>query len=131
MTVVAIRIMIANNFLPVVLAGTGFITVTILIRCLTVHGPLYVALAAMAVMTAVFFIQLSRRLEETARDILAYRSQREKLIAELERARDQAERDRKRAEEERAGQVAVPRYHEPRAQDAAQRHHGFFGDPQP
>jgi two-component system, cell cycle sensor histidine kinase PleC len=99
MTVVAIRIMIANNFLPVVLAGTGFITVTILIRCLTVHGPLYVALAAMAVMTAVFFIQLSRRLEETARDILAYRSQREKLIAELERARDQAERDRKRAEE--------------------------------
>ena len=126
MTVVAIRIMIANNFLPVVLAGTGFITVTILIRCLTVHGPLYVALAAMAVMTAVFFIQLSRRLEETARDILAYRSQREKLIAELERARDQAERDRKRAEEGEPGQVAVPRYHEPRAQDAAQRHHGFF-----
>jgi two-component system cell cycle sensor histidine kinase PleC len=99
MAVVAIRIMIASNFLPVVMAGTGFITLAILIRCLTAHGPLYVALGAMAVMTAVFFIQLSRRLEETARDILAYRSQREKLIAELERARDQAERDRRRAEE--------------------------------
>ena len=35
----------------------------------------------MAVMTAMFFILLSRRLEETSRDILAYRSQREKLIA--------------------------------------------------
>jgi two-component system cell cycle sensor histidine kinase PleC len=99
MTVAAIRIMIAGNFLPVVVAGTGFITLVILIRCLTAQGPLYVALGAMAVMTAVFFIQLSRRLEETARDILAYRSQREKLIGELERARDQAERDRKRAEE--------------------------------
>ncbi len=100
MTVVAIRIMIADNFLPVVIAGTGFHhRSTIVIRCLTVHGPLYVALGAMAVMTAMFFIQLSRRLEETSRDILAYRSQREKLIAELERARDQAERDRKRAEE--------------------------------
>ena len=99
MTLAAIRIMIAGNFLPVVMAGTGFITLVILVRCLTAQGPLYVALGAMAVMTAVFFIQLSRRLEETARDILAYRSQREKLIAELERARDQAERDRKRAEE--------------------------------
>ncbi len=99
MTVAAIRIMIAGNFLPLVIAGTGFITLTIVVRCLTAQGPLYVALGAMAVMTAMFFILLSRRLEETSRDILAYRSQREKLIAELERARDQAERDRRRAEE--------------------------------
>ena len=99
MAVVAIRIMIASNFLPVVITGTGFITLAILVRCLTEQGPLYIALGAMAVMTEVFFIQLSRRLQETARDMLVFRSQREKLIAELERARDEAERDRKRAEE--------------------------------
>jgi len=99
MAVVAIRIMIAGNYMPVVITGTGFITLGILARCLLEPSPLYIVLGTMAVIVEVFFIQLARRLQENARDMLNYRAQRERLIIELERARDEAERDRKRAEE--------------------------------
>ncbi|MFO1088241.1 MAG: ATP-binding protein [Hyphomicrobiales bacterium] len=99
MAVVAVRIMISSNYMPVVITGTGFITLGILMRCLIEATPLYVVLGTMAVMIEVFFIQLARRLQENARDMLVYRAQRERLIVELERARDEAERDRKRAEE--------------------------------
>jgi two-component system cell cycle sensor histidine kinase PleC len=99
MTVVAVRIMIANNFMPVVIAGTGFITLAIAVRCLIEAAPLYVALGAMAVVVEVFFIQLAMRLQETARDMLIFKAQRERLIDELNVAREQAEASRVRAEE--------------------------------
>jgi len=97
--VVAVRIMIANNFMPVVIAGSGFITFAIAIRCLTEATPLYVALGAMAVLVEVFFIQLALRLQETARDMLIFKAQRERLIDELKLAREQAENSRQKAEE--------------------------------
>ncbi len=99
MTVVAVRIMIANNFMPVVIAGSGFISFAIAIRCLTEASPLYVALGAMAVIVEVFFIQLARRLQETARDMLIFKAQRERLIDQLNSAREQAEASRLKAEE--------------------------------
>jgi len=99
MSVVAVRIIIANNFMPVVIAGSGFITFAIAIRCLTEASPLYIALGAMAVIVEVFFIQLARRLQETARDMLIFKAQRERLIDELHNAREQAEASRATAEE--------------------------------
>ncbi|MGE0212031.1 MAG: sensor histidine kinase [Parvibaculaceae bacterium] len=99
MAVAAVRIMIASNFMPIVVAGTGFITFNIMVRCILEAQPLYVVLGGMAFVVELFFLQLSRRLQETARDMLIFKAQREKLIEELKRARDQAEAARERAEE--------------------------------
>ena len=98
MAVIAVRIMIASNYLPVILAGTGFITFNIAIRCTIEAEPLYIALGAMAIITEIFFIQLSKRLEKTARDMLIFKAHREKLISELEQARSEAEIGRELAE---------------------------------
>ena len=99
MTVVAVRILIAANFMPVMLAGTGLITLAIVIRCIMEGDALYVIMGAIAIIVEIFFIQLSRRLQSTARDMLIFKSQREKLIDELQKERDRAEQARKRAEE--------------------------------
>jgi len=99
MTVVAVRILIAANFMPVVLAGTGLITLSIVLRCIMQADALYAIMGAIAVIVEIFFIQLSRRLQSTARDMLIFKSQREKLIHELQAERDRAERARRRAEQ--------------------------------
>ncbi len=99
MAIVAIRIMIASNFMPVVVAGTGFIATCILLRCTMEAAPYYVSLGAMVIVTEVFFFQLARRLQSTAKDMLIFKSQREKLIAELRAAKEEAEADRASAEE--------------------------------
>ncbi len=99
MAVAALRVMIASNFMPIVIAGTGFITLNILIRCIAEGGALYLALGGMAIVLELFFILLARRLQDNARDMLIAKAQRERLIEELRRARDQAEAARERAEE--------------------------------
>jgi len=99
MAVAAVRIMIASNFMPIVVAGTGFITFNILVRCIVEAEPLYVVLGGMAIVLELFFIQLARRLQDSAREMLIFKAQRERLIEELRQARDQAEAARERAEE--------------------------------
>jgi two-component system, cell cycle sensor histidine kinase PleC len=99
MAVTAVRIMMASNFMPVVIAGTGFITFNVAIRCLMEADPLYTGLGAMAIALEVFFIQLSMRLQETARDMLIFKSQRETLIDELKREREAAEAAQHKAED--------------------------------
>ncbi len=99
MAVVAIRILISASFMPVVLAGSGVITFNIVLRSLDMGDPLYFAVGALAVIVGLFFIQLARRLQSAARDMLIIRSQRERLIDELKKERDRAERARLRAEE--------------------------------
>ncbi len=99
MTIVAVRILISASFMPVVLAGTAVITLNIVLRCLLEGAPLYIVMGMIAVIVEIFFIQLSRRLQSTARDMLIFRSQRERLIEELRKERDKAERARRRAEE--------------------------------
>jgi len=99
MTVVAVRILIAANFMPVMLAGTGLITLAIVTRCIMEGAPLYIIMGTIAIIVEIFFIQLSRRLQSTARDMLIFKSQREKLIDELQKERDRADRARRRAEE--------------------------------
>ena len=99
MAIIAVRVMIASNFMPVVIAGSGFIAFNLLIRCTLEAEPYYVALGTMVIVTEVFFIHLARRLQATARDMLIFKSQREKLIEELLAAKTQAESARTRAEE--------------------------------
>ncbi len=99
MAVAAVRILISASFMPVVLAGSGVITFNIVLRSLDMGHPVYFAVGALAVIAGLFFIQLARRLQSAARDMLVIRSQRERLIDELKRERDRAEKARLRAEE--------------------------------
>ena len=98
MVVIAVRIMIASNYMPVIIAGTGIITFAIVIKCTMVGTPLHIGLGAMAFLAEIFFIQLARRLQKTARDMLVFKAQRESLIAELEEAKKEAENGRQHAE---------------------------------
>ena len=99
MAVIAVRIMIAANYVPVIIAGTGFITFNVAIRCMLETDPLYIALGAMAIGLEIFFIQIAMRLQGTARDMLIFKAHREQLIGELQREKERAEQARNHAEE--------------------------------
>jgi two-component system cell cycle sensor histidine kinase PleC len=99
MAVNAVRIMIAANFMPVIIAGTGFMTFNIAIRCILEGDPMSVALGAMAIALEIFFIQLASRLQDISRDMLIFKAQREQLIQELKIQKDKAESERQKAEE--------------------------------
>jgi two-component system cell cycle sensor histidine kinase PleC len=99
MAVIAVRIMIAANFMPVVIAGTGFMTFNVAIRCILEGDTLSVALGAMAIALEIFFIQLAQRLQEISRDMLIFKAQKERLIEELRVEKEKAEEARVKAEE--------------------------------
>ncbi len=99
MAAMAIRLLVANNFLPLVTTGGGVIALGVAIRSLMAGETLHLAMAGMIVVLGLFFLQLSRRLQLTTREMLQYRYQREQLIRDLARQRDAAERARQQAEE--------------------------------
>jgi two-component system cell cycle sensor histidine kinase PleC len=99
MAVTAIRIMIAANFMPIIIAGTGFLTFNVAIRCMLAAEPLYISLGAMAIALEIFFIQIALRLQETARDMLIFRGQKEELIQQLINQKIEAENARAKAED--------------------------------
>ena len=98
MVVTALRFLIVNNFMPVLVAGTGIMTIGVAARCIIQFDPLYVSLAAILVTLEVLFLFIARQLQETARDRLIFRGQKDILIEELKRARDQAEDQKEKAE---------------------------------
>ena len=99
MAVIAVRIIVAANFIPILLAGTGFIAIAVAIRCAFEGTEFHLEIAAVALVVEVFLLQLSRRLQETAREMLTYKRQREDLIERLERAKHLADDAREKAEE--------------------------------
>jgi two-component system cell cycle sensor histidine kinase PleC len=99
MAVIAVRIMIAGNFMPIIIAGTGFMTFNIAIRCILEGDTLYIALGVMAIALEIFFIQISTRLQIVARDMLIFKAQKERLMAELAMQKDRAEEARAQAED--------------------------------
>jgi len=106
MIMVAARIMISANFMPIIIAGTGLITFVLALRCIGESGYLYAGLGALAIGCQIFFVMLARKLQETARDMLIFKAQKEELVSRLvverdraETAKADAEREKQRAEE--------------------------------
>jgi two-component system cell cycle sensor histidine kinase PleC len=91
MGVIPVRIMIAANFMPIVLAGTGVMTAVVAARCAIAGEALYLALGAMAIILEIVLVQIARRLQETARDMLIFKAERERLIEELRHEKEAAE----------------------------------------
>ena len=99
MAVIAVRLLIVNSFMPVLVAGTGILTIGVAVRCVWEAEPVYYALAGTIVSLEAFFLLVARNLQETARDMLIFRSQKDRLIADLRREKANAEDEKKKAEE--------------------------------
>ncbi len=99
MAVIAVRLLIVNSFMPVLIAGTGILTIGVAVRCVWEAEPVYYALAGTIVSLEAFFLLVARNLQDTARDMLIYRAQKDQLIADLRREKAKAEEEKKRAEE--------------------------------
>ncbi len=98
MAVSAVRFMVVNNFMPVLIAGTGVMTLGVALRCVLQHDPVYLGLAGILITVEVFFLFIARQLQSTARDMIVYRNQKDLLIGELKDARDHAEHEKHKAE---------------------------------
>ena len=98
MSVSVVRLLVVANFMPVLIAGTGVISIGVAVRCVAEHDVVYYALAGMIITLEVFFLFVSRQLQETARDRLIFRAQKDSLIAELQQERDRAEVEKEKAE---------------------------------
>ena len=98
MVVSVTRFLVVNNFMPVLIAGTGVITIGVSMRCASEGGAVYFALAGLIITLEVFFLFIARQLQETARDMIIYRNQKDVLIAQLKQERDRAENETEKAE---------------------------------
>lgn len=99
MAVVAVRLLIVNSFMPVLVAGTGGLTVGVALRCISQPEPIYLALGATVIAMEAFFLLVARDLQETARRMLVYKAQKDSLIADLQQAKQKAEEEQKKAED--------------------------------
>ena len=99
MSVSVVRLLVVANFMPVLVAGTGVISIGMALRCVAEADMIYYALAGMIIMLEVFFLFVSRQLQETARDRLIFRAQKEALIEELRLEKERAEDERRKAED--------------------------------
>ena len=96
--VLAIRMTFASTLLPVLYAGTIPMTLAVVLRLVILGNPFYMALAAMAAGVHVYFVFLAKGLNSTALNMLAYRAEKDALIAELEEEKTISDEARHRAE---------------------------------
>jgi two-component system, cell cycle sensor histidine kinase PleC len=96
--VIAVRLLIVNNFMPVLIAGTGVLTVGVALRCVSEAQPIYLALSGTIVSLEAFFLLVARNLQDTARDMLIFKAQKDSLFEDLKLAKERAESERAKAE---------------------------------
>ena len=94
----AIRMTFASTVLPLMLAGTVPMTAAVAIRFVSLGHPFYFAMAALAIGLHIYFFYLATMLRSTAVSMLAFRSEKDGLIAELEESKSISDEARRRAE---------------------------------
>jgi len=103
----AVRMTFASTMMSLLYAGTIPMTLAVSARLIMLHEPFYYALATMAIGVHVYFVFLAKGLQQTTLQMLAFRSQKDILIAELDEERMVSDEARKRAE---AGSKAKSRF---------------------
>jgi two-component system cell cycle sensor histidine kinase PleC len=98
MTVNVMRLLVTANFLPVLVAGSGVMALGMAARFVLEGNNLHYAVATVIIALEIFFLFVSRQLQETARERLILRAEKDELIHELQQERDRAEAERKKAE---------------------------------
>jgi two-component system cell cycle sensor histidine kinase PleC len=99
MAITAVRLLVVNNFMPVLVAGTGVMALGVAIRCASQAEPIFIALAGLIIVLEAFFLFIARQLGDTARDMVKFKAQKDTLIDELKLERDRAEAEKIKAEE--------------------------------
>ncbi len=99
MAVIAVRLLVVNSFMPVLVAGTGVLTIGVALRSVFEAEPVYFALSGTIVALEAFFLLVARHLQDTARDMVIFRAQKDQLIEDLRREKAKAEEEKLRAEE--------------------------------
>jgi two-component system cell cycle sensor histidine kinase PleC len=99
MSVIVVRLLVVSNFMPVLVAGSGVMTIGVALRCVSEGNPVYLALAGLIITLELFYLFVARQLQETSRERLIFKAQKDQLIEELRHARDKAEFARSKAED--------------------------------
>jgi two-component system, cell cycle sensor histidine kinase PleC len=94
MTLVVMRFLFANNYMPVLIAGTGTLTLALGLRCFLEGGHVLMSLAVMIFLLEGFFLFIARNLQKTTRDMIQFRLQKDQLIDDLRAAKEKAEAER-------------------------------------
>ena len=82
--VIAVRMTFASVMMPLFFAGTVPMTVAVVVRLMLNDQAVYLAMASMAAGLHVYFTIMAQRLNATAVSMIAYRAEKDTLIAELE-----------------------------------------------
>lgn len=98
MVVLAIRMTFASPVMGVLYVGTIPMTMAVVARLVILGDPFSMALAAMATGVHAYFLTLAKGLNSTALAMIAYRVQKDSLIAELEEEKLMSDEARRRAE---------------------------------
>ena len=102
-----IRLLFASTVMPIVYAGTIPITLALVARFACLNEPFYWAMALMTIGINVYFIFLAKGLNATVMAMLAFRTEKDGLIAELEQSKSISDEARRRAE---AANIAKSRF---------------------
>jgi two-component system cell cycle sensor histidine kinase PleC len=105
--VLAIRMTFASSVMPILYAGTIPMTLAVIARLVVLGHPFYWAMASMAIGVHVYFVFLAKGLNATALAMLAFRAEKDALIAELENEKAISDEARRRAE---AANIAKSRF---------------------
>jgi len=97
--VIAMLTMLSASLPRALLAGTLPITIAIVVSFLSEKSAIHYAMMAMAVGAQGFFLMLGNQLHVSTVTMLAYRLEKDHLIAELEQAKAISDEARRRAEE--------------------------------
>ncbi len=97
MALVVMRFLVANNYMPVLIAGSGMLSVALGLRCIAEGSTVMMSIAAMVFLLEAFFLYIARHMQNTTRDMIVFRLQKDRLIEDLQRERDNADADRKSA----------------------------------
>ena len=93
-----VRFLVVSNFMPILIAGTVIMSIGLALRCVSEGGAVYLAMTGLVITLEVFFLFIARQLQDTARDMVIFRKQKDELIAKLKIERDRAESEQKKAE---------------------------------
>ena len=103
----AVRMTFTSPMLSLLYVGTVPMTLAVSGRLIMLHEPFYYALATMAIGVHIYFVFLAKGLHQTTLQMLAFRAQKDILIAELDEERLVSDEARRRAE---AGSKAKSRF---------------------
>jgi two-component system cell cycle sensor histidine kinase PleC len=105
--VLAVRMTFASTVMAVLYVGTVPMTLAVVTRLVFLQDFFHVALASMAIGVHIYFMFLARGLNSTALAMLAYRTQKDMLIAELEEQKAISDEARSQSE---AASIAKSRF---------------------